>query len=59
MTDPCPECLKQRSACVLHQTLCIYCQREFASPKNLQRHVDRKHPDTYIAEAMKRARNRD
>lgn len=31
------------------ETLCIYCQVEYATPENLRRHVLRKHPGTYRA----------
>ena len=30
------------------ETFCIYCQRQFASPKNLRRHIERLHVDTYV-----------
>jgi hypothetical protein len=32
---------------------CIYCQREYASPRNLWRHVLRMHPDTAAADAVR------
>lgn len=33
---------------------CIYCQREFASRKNFERHILTQHPNTYAYHALKR-----
>lgn len=37
---------------ILTQTFCIYCQKEFDSPRRLQTHVMMVHPDTYAASAI-------
>lgn len=34
------------------ETFCVYCQKEYASPDNLNRHVLRQHPGTYRANAV-------
>lgn len=31
------------------ETFCIYCQKEYARPLNLESHVLRQHPGTYRA----------
>lgn len=41
---------------ILRETFCIYCQRQFASPANLQRHVLNKHPNTYASSSILKAR---
>lgn len=41
---------------ILQDTLCLYCQKTFASPGRLQRHVLTKHPGTYAANAIEEAR---
>lgn len=38
------------------ETFCIYCQKEYASPDNLKRHVLTKHPGTYRATAYTSAK---
>ncbi len=29
------------------ETFCIYCQKEYSTPKKLRIHIDKKHPGTY------------
>jgi len=29
------------------QTFCIYCQKQYANPRNLRKHIEKKHPGTY------------
>ena len=40
---------------ILNEVFCLYCQREFKSPKNLQRHVREQHPKTYAAATIQKA----
>jgi hypothetical protein len=36
------------------ETFCIYCQREYATPKTLRRHIESEHPGTYAAANVNR-----
>lgn len=40
---------------ILRETFCIYCQRDFTSPKRLQNHVLGQHPQTYASTAIEQA----
>jgi hypothetical protein len=37
---------------ILKETYCVYCQKEFASPKRLQKHLGLKHVGTYAHASM-------
>jgi hypothetical protein len=43
---------------ILEETLCLYCQREYARPANLQKHVLKKHPHTNASESILGARRK-
>jgi hypothetical protein len=34
---------------ISEDTFCLYCQKEFHTPKKLQNHIAKKHPNTYAA----------
>jgi hypothetical protein len=34
------------------QTFCLYCQKEYASPRNLRIHIEKKHPGSYADERV-------
>jgi hypothetical protein len=44
---------------ILDETFCLYCQREFETPRRLADHVLTKHPGTYAEHAVKEAETRD
>ena len=42
---------------ILKDMMCLYCSgRQFETPKKLQQHVLKQHPDTYASSAIKRRR---
>ena len=44
---------------ILDETLCLYCQRAFETPRRLCAHVLTKHPGTYAEHAVKDAETRE
>jgi hypothetical protein len=43
---------------ILEDTFCLYCQRQFTSPKRLQNHVALKHPGSYADISIQTAKEK-
>lgn len=41
---------------ILKETFCIYCQKYFGNPNELQAHVMRDHSGTFAASSIRKAR---
>lgn len=40
---------------ILKETFCLYCDKEYGTPKKLQTHVLKKHPESHAANAIQDA----
>jgi len=40
---------------ILEDTVCTYCQKDFITPKKLQNHIAKEHPNTYAAYSIENA----
>jgi hypothetical protein len=43
---------------ILKDDFCLYCQRQFKSSQNMQRHVAKYHPRSLAQESIEKARSR-